>query len=311
MFQLRFHGRGGHGVVTAAELLAETAFIEGRHAQAFPSFGSERMGAPVMSFCRINDKPIAVGINSIERFLGDEALRRGWKAPVDAAPTGKRVLVVGARPSGLSAAYHLTRLGHSVTIKDAGAAPGMMRYGIPKYRLPRDILDAGVNRIVDMGLTLELNAKVTDILGELNEEAVGGRPWAEGGFDAAFVAVGAHIGRRADGLCAAECPAAPSRWNPSRRSVLVPAQSGQDKSAHRQVLSLRRSSRSSPPHPAAPEHRQDTVKNPPNRRAKNRSRGHSEGLRLRTAFLSAFSPPSTAAAIGALTCRDGVGNRAV
>jgi NADPH-dependent glutamate synthase beta subunit-like oxidoreductase len=87
----------------------------------------------------------AVGINSVERFLGDEVLRCGRQVPVAAAPTGKRVLVAGAGPSGLSAAYHLTRLGHSVTIKDAGAAPGgMMRYGIPKYRLPRDILDAKV-----------------------------------------------------------------------------------------------------------------------------------------------------------------------
>jgi pyruvate ferredoxin oxidoreductase gamma subunit len=58
MFQVRFHGRGGQGVVTAAELLAVAAFSEGRYAQAFPSFGSERMGAPVMSFCRIDDKPI-------------------------------------------------------------------------------------------------------------------------------------------------------------------------------------------------------------------------------------------------------------
>src|SRR5271170_3051757 len=58
MFQVRFHGRSGQGVVTAAELLAEAAFSEGRHAQAFPSFGSERMGAPVMSFCLIDDKPI-------------------------------------------------------------------------------------------------------------------------------------------------------------------------------------------------------------------------------------------------------------
>jgi len=58
MFQVRFHGRGGQGVVTAAELLASAAFREDRYAQAFPSFGSERMGAPVLSFCRIDDKPI-------------------------------------------------------------------------------------------------------------------------------------------------------------------------------------------------------------------------------------------------------------
>ena len=111
------------------------------------------------------------GINSVERFLGDEAINgAAGKLPVAPAPTGKRVLVVGAGPSGLSAAYHLTRLGHSVTIKDAGAEPGgMMRYGIPKYRLPRDIMDAEIDRILDMGVTLELNTTVTDILAELTE----------------------------------------------------------------------------------------------------------------------------------------------
>ena len=92
-----------------------------------------------MSFCRIDNKPIrthepVTEPDALERFLGDEALRKGWQVPVDAAPTGKRVLVVGAGPSGLSAAYHLARMDHSVTIKDAGAAAGgMMRYGIPKY----------------------------------------------------------------------------------------------------------------------------------------------------------------------------------
>lgn len=58
MFQVRIHGRGGQGVVTAAELLSVAAFVEGRHAQAFPTFGSERTGAPVVSFCRIADEPI-------------------------------------------------------------------------------------------------------------------------------------------------------------------------------------------------------------------------------------------------------------
>jgi NADPH-dependent glutamate synthase beta subunit-like oxidoreductase len=129
-----------------------------------------------------------VGINSVERFLGDEAIKHGWTVDVTALPTGKRVLVVGAGPSGLSAAYQLTRFGHSVTIFDAGpAAGGMMRFGIPKYRLPRDVLDAEVRRILDMGVTLEVNRKVEDLIATMRE----------GRFDAAFLAVGAHIGRRA------------------------------------------------------------------------------------------------------------------
>ncbi|HEY1322929.1 MAG TPA: FAD-dependent oxidoreductase, partial [Streptosporangiaceae bacterium] len=141
----------------------------------FPAIMGRVCYRPCETACNRAQLDSAVGINSVERFLGDEALRQGWQVPVDAAPAreegrggGRRVLVVGAGPSGLSAAYHLTRLGHAVTIKDAGAAPGgMMRYGIPKYRLPRDILDAEVNRILDMGVTLELNTKVTDIQAEL------------------------------------------------------------------------------------------------------------------------------------------------
>jgi 2-oxoacid:acceptor oxidoreductase delta subunit (pyruvate/2-ketoisovalerate family) len=153
----------------------------------FPAIMGRVCYRPCETACNRAQLDSAVGINSVERFLGDEALRKGWQVPVDAAPTGKRVLVVGAGPSGLSAAYHLARLGHSVTIKDAGAAAGgMMRYGIPKYRLPRDIMDAEVSRILDMGVTFELNATVTDIQAEL-----------DAGYDAAFVAVGAHIGRRA------------------------------------------------------------------------------------------------------------------
>ncbi len=166
----------------------------------FPAVMGRVCYRPCETACNRAQLDSAVGINSVERFGGDEALRRGWQVPALAKtgqPTGKRVLVVGAGPSGLSAAYHLTRLGHSVTIKDAGAAPGgMMRYGIPKYRLPRDILDAELNRILEMGATLELDTRVTDILAELNK-AADGHTEAGGGFDAAFVAVGAHIGRRA------------------------------------------------------------------------------------------------------------------
>jgi NADPH-dependent glutamate synthase beta subunit-like oxidoreductase len=129
-----------------------------------------------------------VGINSVERFLGDEAIARGWKFVPAEAPSGKHILVVGAGPSGLSAAYHLARLGHRVTIHEAGPLPGgMMRFGIPKYRLPRDVLDAEVQRIVELGVQIRYGAKVDNILDTM----------ASGAFDAAFLAVGAHIAKRA------------------------------------------------------------------------------------------------------------------
>ena len=128
----------------------------------------------------------AVGINSVERFLGDEAIQRGWRFEPPARESGKHVLVVGAGPSGMSAAYHLRRLGHAVTVMEAGPLlGGMMRFGIPQYRLPRDVLEAEMQRIVAMGVTVQLNTKVARI-----DEAMAG-------FDAAFLAVGAHIGKRA------------------------------------------------------------------------------------------------------------------
>ena len=126
----------------------------------------------------------AVGINAIERFLGDKALEEGWSVAPLGPASGKTVLIVGAGPSGISAAYHLARLGHSVTVRDDGEKPGgMMRYGIPSYRLPRGILDQEIGRIAAMGVRFEMNTKVTDLEAALAE------------FDAVFLAVGAQIGR--------------------------------------------------------------------------------------------------------------------
>jgi NADPH-dependent glutamate synthase beta subunit-like oxidoreductase len=153
----------------------------------FPAVMGRVCYHPCETSCNRGQLDEAVGINSVERFLGDEAIRRKWRAEIIAEPTGRRVLVVGAGPSGLSAAYHLARRGHHVTVRDANPkAGGMMRFGIPRYRLPRDILDAEVQRIVDLGVTLELNAKVTDLSGAIDE----------GSFDAVFLAVGAQLGRR-------------------------------------------------------------------------------------------------------------------
>jgi NADPH-dependent glutamate synthase beta subunit-like oxidoreductase len=131
----------------------------------------------------------AVNIHAVERFLGDLAIREGWLVEAQAAPGGAKVLVIGAGPSGLSAAYHLALMGHRVTIREAGPVPGgMMRFGIPKYRLPRDVVDAEVQRIVDMGVTLELDARVDDIPAALSAE----------GFDACFAAIGAHLAKKVD-----------------------------------------------------------------------------------------------------------------
>lgn len=142
---------------------------------------------PCQTACNRGQMDEAVGINAIERFLGDKAIAEGWNVSVDAAPTGKHVLVVGAGPSGLSAAYHLRRLGHEVTVKEAGPmAGGMMRFGIPKYRLPREVLDAEIKRIEDLGVRFEFNAKVENVDDVADD------------FDAVFLAVGAHIGRHAD-----------------------------------------------------------------------------------------------------------------
>ena len=144
---------------------------------------------PCESVCNRAHLDSAVSIHSVERFLGDLALERGWLFDPPASATGRRVLVVGGGPSGLSAAYHLARLGHQVEIRDASGEPGgMMRYGIPAYRLPRDVMAAELDRIAALGVTIICNHRVEDLAAERHE----------GGFDAVFVAVGAHLSKHVD-----------------------------------------------------------------------------------------------------------------
>ncbi len=144
---------------------------------------------PCEGACNRSELDSAVSIHAVERFLGDLALERGWSFPAPSVRSGKRVLVVGAGPSGLSAAYHLARRGHQVEIRDGGGEPGgMMRYGIPDYRLPRDVLDGELGRIAGMGVQMTSGHRVADLEAERRE----------GAFDAVFVAVGAHLSRRVD-----------------------------------------------------------------------------------------------------------------
>jgi 2-oxoacid:acceptor oxidoreductase delta subunit (pyruvate/2-ketoisovalerate family) len=172
-----FHAEGGN---------YEAAWRHLTRDNPFPAIMGRVCYHSCESVCNRAKLDAAVGINSVERFLGDEALKRGWQFAKPGQESGKKVLVVGAGPSGMSAAYHLRRRGHAVTVMEAGPLMGgMMRFGIPQYRLPREVLEAEMQRIVALGVDVQLGAKVERI-----EDAMKG-------FDAAFLAVGAHIAKRA------------------------------------------------------------------------------------------------------------------
>lgn len=143
---------------------------------------------PCESHCNRRELDTAITIHGVERYLGDLAAREGWRFPVG-TPTGKRVLVIGAGPCGLSAAYHLARIGHSVEIHDAGSLPGgMLHFGIPAYRLPREDLMREIQRIEAMGVKIVQDHAVHDVLAEK----------AAGNFDAVLVAIGAQLDRRVE-----------------------------------------------------------------------------------------------------------------
>lgn len=167
----------------------EAAWRELVRNNPFPAIHGRVCYHPCEAACNRAELDGAVSIHAVERYLGDLAIAEGWAFARPRHTTRRRVLVVGAGPSGLSAAYQLALMGHEVEIRDSSPLPGgMMRYGIPSYRLPRDVLDAEIGRIADLGVTMVTDHTVTDLMAEQ----------IEGRFDAVFVAIGAHLSRRVD-----------------------------------------------------------------------------------------------------------------
>jgi NADPH-dependent glutamate synthase beta subunit-like oxidoreductase/Pyruvate/2-oxoacid:ferredoxin oxidoreductase delta subunit len=153
----------------------------------FPAIMGRVCPAPCEGGCNRQHVDETVGINSVEHFIGEYAMKEGLKLQAPGADTGKHIAVVGAGPAGLSAAYQLRRKGHKVTIYEAQKKTGgMMRYGIMGYRVDRKILDAEVQRILDTGVELKTGVRIgKDItLAEL-----------ESRHDAVFIGVGAQQGR--------------------------------------------------------------------------------------------------------------------
>jgi NADPH-dependent glutamate synthase beta subunit-like oxidoreductase len=167
----------------------EAAWRELVRNNPMPSIHGRVCYHPCESVCNRAITDSAVSIHAVERYLGDLALEKDWQFEKPATNSGKKILIVGAGPSGLSAAYHLTLLGHEVEIREAGpVAGGMIHFGIPAYRMPRDELQAEIDRITNLGVKITLDHRVEDVLKEKEE----------GGFDAVFVAVGAHISKKID-----------------------------------------------------------------------------------------------------------------
>ncbi len=164
----------------------EYAFRRSTEANPFPSVMGRVCPAPCQDGCNRNQVDDFVGINAVEQFIGDSALDAGLKF-TPGADTGKKVAIIGGGPCGLAAAYQLRLKGHACTVfDDHEDLGGMMMYGIPGYRTPRDVLHGEMNRIIDMGVETRLKTRVGEdvTLEELEKE-----------FDAVLFAIGAQTGR--------------------------------------------------------------------------------------------------------------------
>lgn len=169
----------------------------------FPAIHGRVCYHPCETACNRSKFDATISIHDLERFLGDLALQEKWQVRCEAKKTGKRVLIIGAGPAGLSAAYHLSLLGHSAVIYETESyCGGMMRNGIPEYRLPRDILDGEIDRLKKMGVKIELNFSASESnMQELIKtlcsitQTKDHSPQNESQFDAIFIASGAEKDR--------------------------------------------------------------------------------------------------------------------
>jgi len=166
--------------------MQEYAFRRSTNANPFPSIMGRVCPAPCEDGCNRNEVEDHVGINAVEQYIGDTALTNGYTFE-KGEDTGKKIAIIGGGPAGLAAAYQLRREGHGATIfDDHEELGGMMRYGIPGYRTPRNVLDGEINRIIDLGVETKMNTRVGK---DVSLESI------EDEFDAVLWALGAQSGR--------------------------------------------------------------------------------------------------------------------
>ncbi len=170
---------------TGEMTMQEYAFRRSTTANPFPSMMGRVCPAPCQDGCNRNDVDDFVGINSVEQYIGDTAIEAGLTFDDSKPLSGKKVAIIGGGVAGMSAAYQLRKMGHASTIfDDHEQLGGMARYGIPGYRVPRDKMDAEIERITNMdGVEVKLNTRVgegKDVSVEALEEEYDAILWALG-----------------------------------------------------------------------------------------------------------------------------------
>ena len=154
----------------------------------FPAVAGRVCHHPCESACNRADFDAPLAICALERHAGDRALAEGWRHPPAALEHGARIAIIGGGPSGLSAAYQLRRRGYAVTIFEAGHdLGGLLRHGIPPYRLPRAVLDGEIQRVLELGIDVRLDSSIA---------SAGDFAWLRDRFDAVYLAIGARRQKR-------------------------------------------------------------------------------------------------------------------